>query len=104
MDIQIVELVKELIKPEMLIMIPVLYLIGIGVKNTTLIKDNYIPIALGFIGIVLAFIWLMATSSIKGQQEIFAVIFVAITQGILCAGTSVYFNQILKQSKKEEGK
>lgn len=94
-----IEMIREFIKPELLILIPVLYLIGVMIKNTMLIKDKYIPVILGVLGIALSVIWLLAT---EGTDNIFMAIFTAITQGILCAGASVYVNQIIKQSRKEE--
>jgi hypothetical protein len=44
----------------------------------------------------------MATSDVNEWQEALMVAFTAITQGTLCAGASVYVNQILKQSGKAE--
>ena len=93
------ELYKEFIKPEILILIPVLYLIGMMIKGTTLIKDKYIPLVLGIVGIILAVIWMLAT---EGAENIYMAIFTAITQGILCAGASVYANQLVKQGRKNE--
>lgn len=92
-------LLKEFIKPELLILIPVLFLIGIMIKNTLIIKDKFIPLILGVSGIVLAIVWLLAT---EGTSNIFMLIFTAITQGVLCAGASVYIDQLVKQTKKGE--
>ena len=97
-----IELIKEFIKPEILILVPVLYFIGVMIKNTLLIKDKYIPLTLGLFGIVLAVIWVLATADINTNKDIFMAIFTAITQGILCSGASVYVNQIIKQSQKRE--
>jgi hypothetical protein len=97
---EIFEVYKEFIKPEILILIPVLYLIGYGLKNSK-IKDKLIPLSLGIIGILLAGLYVLATCDIKGGKEIAMALFTAITQGILVAGASVYFNQIYKQSKKK---
>ena len=47
------EILKEFVKPELLILIPVLYLIGAGLKNSKF-KNNLIPIALGIFGIILS--------------------------------------------------
>lgn len=96
------EMLKEYIKPELLVIAIVLYFIGIGLKNTELIKDKYIPIILGGLGIVISAIYIIATSTINGYQEVLTVIFTSIVQGILVAGASVYINQIIKQSSKEE--
>lgn len=93
------ELYKEFIKPEILILIPVLYLIGMMIKGTTLIKDKYIPLVLGIVGIVLVTVYTLAT---EGAENIYMAIFTAVTQGILCAGASVYANQLTKQLKKQE--
>ena len=95
------EILKEFVKPELLILIPVLYLIGAGLKNS-IFKDNLIPIALGITGIVLSMIYVFATSTIAVKQDILMAIFISLTQGILVAGCSVYFNQIYKQLKKGE--
>lgn len=95
------EMVKEFIKPELLILIPVLYILGVGFKKTSLIKDKYIPIALGVISIVLSSLYLFATSDVSGAKEIVMFIFTAITQGVLLAAGSVYANQIYKQLNKK---
>lgn len=97
-----IELIKEFIKPEILILVPVLYFIGVMIKNTLLIKDKFIPLTLGVTGIVLSVIWVLATTDINGTKDIFMAVFTAITQGVLCSGASVYVNQVIKQSQKRE--
>ena len=98
----LVEMLKEYIKPELLVVAIVLYFIGIGLKNTELIKDKFIPIILGILGVIISAIYIIATSTISGYQEVLIVIFTSIVQGILVAGASVHINQIIKQSSKEE--
>ena len=98
----LVNMLKEYIKPELLVVALVLYFVGMGIKNTELIKDKYIPIILGVLGVIISAIYIVATSSINGYQEVLTVIFTAIVQGILVAGASVYINQLIKQSNKEE--
>lgn len=95
------QVLKEFVKPELLILIPVLYIIGAGLKISKF-KDNFIPITLGSIGIILSMIYVFATSNIGGKQDVLMAIFISLTQGILVAGCSVYFNQIYKQLKKGE--
>lgn len=97
-----VSMLKEYIKPELLVVALVLYFVGMGIKNTELIKDKYIPIILGILGVIISAIYIVATSSINGYQEVLTVIFTAIVQGILVAGASVYVNQLIKQGNKEE--
>lgn len=95
------EILKEFVKPELLILIPVLYLIGAGLKNRKF-KDNLIPIALGIFGIILSTIYVFATGEISGIKDVLMGIFISLTQGVLVAGCSVYFNQIYKQLKEEK--
>lgn len=90
---------QEFIKPELLILIPVLYLIGAGVKKSA-IRDAFIPFILGIVGVILSGVYLFAAEPIVGNQAVATAIFTAFTQGILCAGASVYTDQIIKQSIK----
>lgn len=92
---------QEYIKPELLILIPVLFLIGLAIKKSAL-SDKFIPFILGGIGIVLSALYLVATTTMSGTQEIATAMFTAITQGILVAGASVYADQLIKQAKKED--
>ena len=98
---ELFEAFKEFIKPELLILIPVLYLIGMGIKKSE-VKDKFIPLLLGTVAIILSGLYVFATSEITGAKEIAMAIFVALTQGILTAGTSVYFNQLYKQFQKKK--
>ena len=90
---------EELIKPELLVLVPVLYAIGIGIKKSKL-SDSLIPLILGMISVILSASWVIATSDISTLKDIAYAVFVSITQGILSAGASVYINQLYIQSKK----
>ena len=92
---------KEFIKPELLILIPVLYVVGIGLKKSKL-SDTLIPLILGGIAIVLSAAWVIATSNISTLRDIAYALFISVTQGILSAGASVYVNQLYVQSKKKD--
>lgn len=94
------EIIKEFIKPELLILIPVMYLIGVAIKKSKL-KDSTIPFILGAIAIVLSSLYVFATTDINNIKEVCMALFVSITQGVLTAGASVYFNQLYKQTKKK---
>ena len=91
---------QEYIKSELLVLVPVLYIIGLGLKKSKL-KDKWIPLVLGITSIALSAAWVVATSQIANIQEIAAALFTAVTQGILTAGTSVYANQIFVQAHKD---
>ena len=92
---------EEFIKPELFILIPVLYVVGLGLKKSKL-SDTLIPVILGIISIVLSGTWVIATSNISTLKDIAYALFVSVTQGILSAGASVYVNQLYIQSKKKD--
>lgn len=81
----------EYIKPELLVLVPVLYFIGEFIKKSK-IDDKYIPLILGGAGVVLALVYVIGSAGVSALN-----IFAGITQGILCAGAAVYGDQIIKQ-------
>ena len=94
------EPLMEYIKPELLVVVVVLYIVGMGLKKAATVKDNYIPYILTGLGILLCTLWVLATSQIATGQDVAMAIFTAVVQGVLAAGASVYTNQIIKQRKK----
>lgn len=96
----IIEMLKEFIRPELLVLIPVLYCIGVALKSAQAFADKHIPFALGAVGVALAALWVVATSTIASPQDGALAVFTAIVQGVLVAGASVYINQLIKQSQK----
>ncbi len=97
------EAIATYIKPELLILVPVLYAVGIAAKKVEAIKDKYIPLILGGAGVLLAVIWTLATTDITDVRGALMAVFVALTQGVLCAAASVYINQAaVVQPKKGE--
>ena len=89
------------IKPELLILIPVLSIVGRGIKKRK-VKNNRIPLILGVTSVLLSTLWVVATSEIKNIQDVMYAVFIATTQGILAAGASVYGHQLYVQSTKKE--
>lgn len=96
----IIEMLKEFIRPELLVLIPVLYFVGMGLKSAQAFADKHIPLALGAVGVALAALWVVATSTIASPQDGALAVFTAIVQGVLVAGASVYIDQLIKQAKK----
>ena len=96
------EQILNYVKPELVVVAVVLYFVGMGLKQSQAVPDKYIPIILGVIGIVICGIYVVATCSLSGVQNVAMAIFTAIVQGILVAGLSTYVNQIIKQVGKEE--
>lgn len=93
MNIQ--EIILNYVKPELLVLIPVLYLIGLALKKANFINDKFIPLVLGGCGIVLAFIYLISVSGWNVN-----ILWLSLVQGVLVAAGAVYFNQIYKQVSK----
>lgn len=89
------DVIQELIRPELLVLIPVLYWIGAGLKRAEAFANRWIPLTLGVIGMVLASIYVAATNP---SYSILLTVFTGVTQGVLCAAGSVYVNQIVKQA------
>ena len=96
------DMLKEFIKPEFVVLIPVLYLIGMGLKRSSAVFDRTIPLVLGAAGVVLCTVYVIATLTAFDWQSVILGAFTGIVQGILCAGASVYVNQIVKQNGKVE--
>ncbi|MCD7992361.1 MAG: phage holin family protein [Clostridia bacterium] len=94
--------ITDYIKPELIVVALVLYFVGMWIKQSETVKDRYIPLINGGLGIAICGIYVLATSTCQSGQEIFMAIFTAITQGILLAGLSTYVNQIIKQAGREE--
>lgn len=94
-----VEVLKNFIKPELLILVPVLFIIGKAIKKSE-IPDKFIPLILGVVAIVLCSLYVYGTTDIANSKELIMSIFVVITQGVLVAGASVYADQLIKQAQK----
>lgn len=92
--------IMNYVKPELIVVAIVLYIVGCGIKKAENVKDKYIPYILGVGGIVLCAIWVVANSQIETAQEIMMAIFTSVVQGVLVAGLSTYVNQLIKQANK----
>lgn len=96
------EQIMNYIKPELIVVAIALYFLGLWLRQAAFIKDKYIPLVLGIVGIFVCGIWVMATATFATGQDIALALFTAIVQGILVAGLSTYANQIVKQIGKNE--
>ncbi|RXI59001.1 hypothetical protein DP131_00570 [Clostridium tetani] len=83
----------DYIVEQALILVPVLYILGVMLKNTDKIKDWTIP-------------WILLSCGVACCIAIMGVNIQAILQGILVTGVTVFGNQLVKQSteKREEEK
>ena len=85
MEINIMDYVVE----QALILIPVLYILGIMLKQTNKIKDWTIP-------------WILLIVGIVGAIALMGLNANAVIQGILATGMAVYANQLIKQTVKKD--
>ena len=84
------------ISPELAVLIPALYALGAILKNTKKIKDNYIPLILTGVSLVLTCLYVVGTQGISAVS-----IFTAIVQGLICVAVAVYGNQLIKQLQSD---
>lgn len=91
----------KLIEPELLITVPVLYLLGVMIKKSN-VSDRFIPLILGAMGIILATVYKLTLYSPNGFNSVAELIFAGVTQGILCAAGSVYTDNLIRQFKKKD--
>lgn len=77
----------QFVPQQLLILVATVYVLGIGLKKTEKIKDNFIPIIL----IVFSIIFSIVIQGFSGES---------ILQGILCWGVAIGINQTGKQIKK----
>lgn len=89
--------IESYILPELAILIPVLYGLGMILKSSEMVKDKMIPMILGLTGILLASLYEVSAIGLSSDA-----IFAGITQGIICTCASVYVNQLYRQTKKAE--
>ena len=74
------EQIMNYVKPELIVVAVVLYFVGMGLKQAEAIKDKYIPLILGGVGVVLCTIRVLATCPLDSGQYIAMAIFTAIIQ------------------------
>lgn len=99
---EFLEILKSYIYPELVVLIPVLYFIGWGFKKSERVPDKNIPLLLGLVGIVLASLYMVSIATTITVNSVFAAVFAAIVQGLLCSAGAVFANQVKKQAEKSE--
>lgn len=79
--------IQEFINQQTVILIPTLYILGLFLKSSE-INNRFIPLILLTIGIGLS----IAINQLTITESII--------QGILTAGTAVFFNELIKETLK----
>ncbi len=88
----------EYLKPELLILVPVLVAVGFALKKVVK-QSAWLPFILGGVGIVLSLLYVFGSGNILSGKDLFAALFTGVVQGILCTATAVYTHQCFKQSQ-----
>lgn len=81
----------DFIQEGYIILVAVLNVIGIGIKQTNLIPDRFIPISLIILGGILG---VFTSIDLPLIDSVF--------QGVLCAGVAVLGNEVVKQYDRED--
>lgn len=84
------------IKPELAVLVPALCALGAMLKKTERVKDNFIPLILTGVSLVLSSMYVLGTEGVTIMS-----LFTAIVQGFICVAAAVYSNQVYKQTKEE---
>lgn len=85
----------DYISVELAALVAALYALGLMLKQSNSIKDKYIPLILGGVGVVLSCLYVFSTEGFTGLST-----FKGIVQGVISAAAAVYTNQLIKQSSK----
>lgn len=89
----LIGLFDQYIKPELVILLPVLYIINTVMEKTKL-KEIHVPYILGGISILLCGIYTLATAQAYTIQSVLLSVFTSLTQGVLLAGASTYIEML----------
>ena len=99
---EMMQALQEYIKPELLVLVPLMFGLGAALKADKRFPSANIPYTLAVADMALAALYGAATAQLDGWQSVALAVFTAIVQGVIAAGCSVYVNQIVKQKNKTE--
>lgn len=89
------EEVLNYIKPELVILVVFLYVIGLFLKKSPSFKTEWqIPFILLAIGVIFTVLWICI---VNGEGFMAPAIISAVVQGVLIAGMAVFGNELIKQ-------
>lgn len=90
--------IKEYISPELVYMIPILIVIGSGLKKSARVSDTLIPLILSCLGIPIALVVSLASKyEPMSAYQIVVWLLMGIGQGIFLGAASVGVHQFFKQ-------
>lgn len=95
MDISVL---RELIKPELLILVPFCWVVGKFIRQGKMFENKIIPSILWSIGVIFSFLYLMFM--VKSDYDLVQTIISSIVNGSFISAIAVFGNEQLKQFKK----
>lgn len=96
------EAYTQYIKPELLVLVGVLYITGNILKRSHEAPDWLIPAILGGFSVLLSLAWVVSTCQPHDGYAWLQAVFTAVVQGLLIAGQAVYLHQLGHQRKKRQ--
>ena len=99
---EMMQALQEYIKPELLVLVPLMFGLGAALKADKRFPSANIPYTLAVAGMALAALYGAATAQLDGWQSVALAVFTAIVQGGLCALASVGLHQMYKQAKEKK--
>ena len=97
-----IEMIQEFIDPQLLIVVPMLWGVGMAVKKST-IENRFIPAVLLVCSCLVVTLHLMGTNTVAGSQAVAACMFAAASQGSviwLCAWLG--YEKLLKNGEDRQ--
>ena len=99
---EMMQALQEYIKPELLVLVPLMFGLGAALKADKRFPSANIPYTLAVAGMALAALYGAAPAQLDGWQSGALAVFTAIVQGGLCALASVGLHQMYKQAKEKK--
>ena len=87
---EMMQALQEYIKPELLVLVPLMFGLGAALKADKRFPSANIPYTLAVAGMALAALYGAATAQLDGWQSVALAVFTAIVQGGLCALCLLY--------------
>ncbi len=78
-------MITDYLKPELLVLIPVCWGLGLILKSWPSFADKAIPPVMGVSSVAMAAMWGFAQSPIGGYQDALMALFTAIAQGVIAS-------------------
>lgn len=87
--------IEDYVCEELLLLIPILYVLGMILKRLEIVKDNFIPAILTAVSVAMSCLYVLGSEGFSAEG-----VFSGIIQGLICVAVTVYSNQLYKQSTK----